>query len=65
MRLALQVNPGASLLMVISVGLVILYLFGELYALKIRFNQVSIINMVGGMRGAGRVAVSGIHLLLL
>jgi hypothetical protein len=32
--------------MAISVGLVILYLFGELYALKIRFNEVSVINMV-------------------
>jgi hypothetical protein len=41
-----QVNPVASLLMAIAVGLVILYLFGELYALKIRFNEVSVINMV-------------------
>ncbi len=34
------VNPGASLLMVVSVGLVIVFLFGELWALGIRFNQV-------------------------
>ncbi|GFH08868.1 uncharacterized protein HaLaN_03903 [Haematococcus lacustris] len=35
------INPIASLLMVVGVGLVILYLFGELFALNIRFNQVS------------------------
>ncbi|KAL6764059.1 patched [Haematococcus lacustris] len=40
------INPIASLLMVVGVGLVILYLFGELFALNIRFNQVSVINMV-------------------
>lgn len=40
------VNPGASLLMMIAVGLVILFLFGELWALHIKFNQVSIINMI-------------------
>mmetsp|Transcript_34827 Transcript_34827/g.88256 ORF Transcript_34827/g.88256 Transcript_34827/m.88256 type:complete len:913 (-) Transcript_34827:778-3516(-) len=40
------VNPVASLLLAAAVGLVGLYLFGELWALQIRFNQVSVINMI-------------------
>eukprot|EP00798_Chlamydomonas_sp_ICE-L_P007447 gene7447-587_t len=44
--LLMLVNPLTSLLMMCAVGMVSLFLFGELWVLGIRFNQVSIINMI-------------------
>lgn len=44
--LLLLVNPWTALLLMCSVGIVDLYLFGELWILGIKFNQVSVINMV-------------------
>ncbi|MEW5303536.1 MAG: hypothetical protein WDW36_006218 [Sanguina aurantia] len=37
---------GTALLMVVSVGMVDLFLFGEMKFLDIRFNQVSVVNMI-------------------
>lgn len=39
-------SPRAVLLMMLAVGLVDFFLFGEMFILSIRFNQVSIINMI-------------------
>ncbi|KAG1663694.1 hypothetical protein FOA52_013262 [Chlamydomonas sp. UWO 241] len=44
--LIMLVHPLTALLLVIAVGMVILFLFGELWVLGIRFNQVSVINMI-------------------
>ena len=44
--LLLLVHPLASFILVCHIGLVDLFLFGLLWIVKIRFNQVSVINMI-------------------
>lgn len=43
--LVMLVHPLTALLLAIAVGMVILFLFGELWVLGIRFNQVQILLM--------------------
>lgn len=44
--LFLLVHPVAMLLMMASVAMVVVFLYGELWILKLRFNSVSVVNMI-------------------
>ena len=44
--LVLLVHPLATALMVVAVAMVILFLYGEMWVLGIRLNDVSVVNMV-------------------
>ncbi len=54
--LILLVSPIAALLMGGSVALVMLYLFGEMWIFSLRFNQVSVVNLIMATGGSSPVS---------